>query len=172
MLLNFGDHELYSETDEASFTANSTTVAEYITSEVLNDELEFKTLVYKQVFEDYIESIKNEVLLDSKHFINHPEDKIRKIAADIFSQNYKMSTIWEKDGKKIEASENRLKEIVPKTINTYKLKILNQAIKENEVSFKNVDDNREKEKILFEQKMALLEARSELGKQTGDRVIF
>ena len=172
LLLNFGELELYSETDEASFTANSTTVAEYITSEVLNDELEFKTLVYKQVFEDYIDSIKKEAILDSKHFINHPEDKIRKLAADIFSQNYKMSTIWEKDGKKIEATENRLKEIVPKTINTYKLKILNQAIKENEVSFKSVGDDREKEKILFEQKMALLEARSELGKQTGDRVIF
>ncbi|MEN8121201.1 MAG: DNA primase [Bacteroidota bacterium] len=172
LLLNFGDHELYSETDEASFTAHSTTVAEHITNEIRNDELEFKNLIYKQVFEDYVESIKKEELLESKHFINHQEDKIRKLAANIFSQNYKMSTIWEKDGKKIEATESRLKEIIPKTINTYKLKILNQAIKENELSFKVVGDDREKEKELFEQKMALLEARKELGDLTGGRIIF
>jgi len=172
LLLNFGDHELFSETDEASFTAQSTTVAEHIISEILNDELEFKNLVYKQIFEDYIESIKNDELLENKHFINHQDDKIRKLTANILSQNYKMSVIWEKDGKKIETAESRLKEIVPKTINTYKLKIITLAIKDSEIHVKNAGDDIEKVKMLMEQKMALLEAKKELGEQTGDRVIF
>ncbi len=172
LLLNFGDHELYSETDEASFTAQSITVAENITGEILNDELEFKNLVYKQIFEDYILSIKNGEVLESKHFINHAETKIRKLAADILSPDYKMSIIWEKDGKKIESTESRLKEIVPKTINTYKLKILNQAIKDNEIHIKNAGDDIEKIKKLMEQKIALMEARKELGELTGGRAIF
>ena len=172
LLLNFGDHELYSETDEASFTAHSITVAENITSEILNDELEFKSLIYRQIFEDYITSIKNGEVLESKYFINHQEDKIRKLAADVLSENYKMSTIWEKDGKKIEATETRLKEIVPKTINTYKLKILNQAIKDNETQIKSVGNDIEKITKLIERKMALIEARKELIDLTGGRAIF
>ncbi len=172
LLLHFGDHELFSETDEASFSVHSTTVSEYITSEILNDELEFKNLVYKQVFEDYIQSIKKEELLESKHFINHQEDKIRKLAADVFSQNYKISSIWEKDGKKIETPESRLKEIVPKTINTYKLKIINQAIKDSETHIKNAKGNTEEENKLIGQKMSLLKAREKLSDLAGERTIF
>ena len=172
LLLNFGDHELYSETDEASFTAQSITVAESITAEILNDELDFKNLIYKQIFEDYILSIKNGNILESKYFINHEDAKIRKLAADVLSENYKMSSIWEKDGKKIAPTETRLREIVPKTINTYKLKIINQAIKDGEVHMKNAGDDMEQIKTLFEQKTALLEARKVLIALTGGRAIF
>ena len=172
LLLNFGDHELFSETDEANFTAQSTTVAEFIIGEVLNDELEFKNLVYKQIFEDYIKSIKDGEVLENKFFINHADSKIQKLAASLLSQNYKMSSIWEKDGKKIETTESKLKEVVPKTINTYKLKIVQQAINENELQLKNAGDNMETIKTLMEQKMALLAARKELGQLTGGRVVF
>ncbi|OQY00340.1 MAG: DNA primase [Bacteroidetes bacterium 4572_117] len=172
LLLNFGELELFSDTEETTFTAKSTSVADYITAEILNDELEFKNLIYKQIFEDYIVAIKKNEQLESKHFINHQEANIRKLAADVLSQNYKASSIWEKDGKKIEATEMRLKEIVPKTVNTYKLKVLNQAIKDNETYIKNAGDDMERIKYFMEQKMTLLDARRELGGLTGDRVIF
>ena len=172
LLLNFGDHELFSETDEANFTAHTTSVAEFIISEILNDELEFKNLVYKQIFEDYIKAIKSGELLENKFFINHADSKIQKLAASLLSQNYKMSSIWEKDGKKVETTESKLKEVVPKTVNTYKLKIVQQAINENEQQLKNAGKDPEIIKTLMEQKMALLAARSELGKLTGGRVIF
>ena len=172
LLLNFGNHELFSETDEANFTAQTTTVAEFIIGEVLNDELEFKNLVYKQIFEDYIKSIKDGEVLENKFFINHGDSKIQKLAASLLSQNYKMSSIWEKDGKKIETTESKLKEVVPKTINTYKLKIVQQAINEIELKLKTAGNDIENIKTLMEQKMALLAARKELGQLTGGRVVF
>lgn len=172
LLLNFANHELFSIQDEASFTSQSITVADYITSEILNDDLEFKNLVYKQIFEDYIHSLRNGEQLDEKHFINHSDVKIQKIAASLLSQNYKTSAIWEKGGKKLETTESKLKEIVQKAVSAYKLKIVQKAIKENEEKTKEAGNDMEKIKILFEQKDILLSLKKDLGQQTGHRIIF
>jgi len=172
LLLNFGNHELYSIQDEASFTAQSVSVADYITSEILNDELEFKNLVYKQIFEDYIAALRNGEQLDEKHFINHTDINIQKIAASLLSQNYKTSAIWEKGGKKLETTESKLKEVVKKAVNAYKLKIIQKAIKDNEKKTKEAGNNMEKIEELIKRKYALLEIQKTLSEQTGQRIIF
>ncbi len=172
LLLNFANHELFSIQDEASFTSQSITVADYITSEILNDDLEFKNLVYKQIFEDYINALRNGEQLDEKHFINHKDVNIQKIAASLLSQNYKTSAIWEKGGKKLETTESKLKEVVQKAVSAYKLKIVQKAIKENEEKTKEAGNDMEKIKNLFEQKDILLALKKDLGQQTGYRIIF
>ncbi len=172
LLLNFANHELFSIQDEASFTSKSITVADYITSEILNDDLEFKNLMYKQIFEDYINALRNGEQLDEKHFVNHSDVKIQKIAASLLSQNYKTSAIWEKGGKKLETTESKLKEVVPKAVSAYKLKVVQKAIKENEEKTKEAGNDMEKIKVLFEQKDILLELKKDLGQQTGYRIVF
>ena len=172
LLLNFGNHELFSIQDEASFTAQSISVADYITSEILNDELEFKNLVYKQIFEDYISALRNGEQLDEKHFINHTDINIQKITAGLLSQNYKTSAIWEKGGKKLETTESKLKEVVKKAVNAYKLKIIQKAIKDNEKKTKEAGNNMEKIEELIKRKYALLEIQKTLSEQTGQRIIF
>ncbi len=172
LLLNFGNHELYSIQDEATFTSQTITVADYITTEILNDDLEFKNLVYKQIFEDYINALRNGEPLDEKHFINHQDVNIQKIAANLLSQNYKTSAIWEKGGKKLETTESKLKEVVQKAVSAYKLKIVQKAIKDNQEKTKEAGNDMEKIKVLFEQKEILLELKKDLGEQTGHRIIF
>lgn len=171
LLLNFGNHEIDSIQDEATFTSQIITVADYITTEILNDELEFKNLVYKQIFEDYINALRNGESLDEKHFINHKDISIQKIAADLLSQNYKTSAIWEKDGKKLETTESKLKEVVQKAVYAYKLKIVQKAIRDNQEKTKEANNDMEKIKVLFKQKEILLNIKKDLSKQTGDRVI-
>ena len=172
LLLNYGNHELFSIQDEASFTSQSISVADYIISEILNDHLEFKNLVYKQIFEDFAQAIQKGESLDDKHFINHKDVNIQKIAADLLSQNYKTSVIWERGGKKPETTESKLKTAVPKAINAYKLRIVQKAIKDNEEKTKEAGNNMEKIKVLFKQKDILLETQKILSKQTGNRTIY
>ena len=173
ILINYGEMELFSEPGDDPFSAHTVSVAEYIINELLNDDLEFKNLVYKQVFEDYTAHFRKDEIPESKFFINHPDAKVRTLAADIFSENYKPSAIWTKGGKKIETPDKTLKEDAPKAINSYKLKIIQQAIKENEEQMKNISgDNVELINTLLEQKMALNETKRKLAEETGNRIIF
>ena len=172
LLLNYGNHELFSIQDEASFTSQSISVADYIISEIMNDHLEFKNLVYKQIFEDFAQAIQKGEPLDDKHFINHQDVNIQKIAADLLSQNYKTSVMWERGGKKLETTESKLKTAVPKAINAYKLRIVQKAIKDNEEKTKEAGNDMEKIKVLFKQKDILLETQKLLSQQTGNRTIY
>jgi len=172
-LVTYGEMELFSEPGDDPFSAHTISVAEYIINEILNDDLEFKNLVYQQVFEGYTEYFQKDEIPESKFFINHPDEKIRTLAADIFSENYKASAIWTKGGKKIETPDKTLKEDVPKSINSYKLKIIQQAIKENEEQLKKCSsENVELINTLLEQKMALNETKRKLAEETGNRIIF
>jgi DNA primase len=173
-LIKFGDKELFSIPGEDPFSTQSITVAAYIINELLNDELEFKNLVYRQIFEDYSNYFHKGEFLDTKYFINHEDEKIRVLAADIFSDTYKASAIWTKGGKKIESPEQTIKEDVPKVINSYKLKILKMAIEENEQQLKKIigSDDVEQENRLLSQKMILTATKTQLAKETGERIIF
>jgi len=172
LLLNFGDKEMFSVQDEATFTSYTVSVAEYIIKEIRNDDLEFKNLVYKQIFEDYAEALSKGSLPDEKHFINHPNVDIQKIAAGLLSQNYKTSAIWERGGKKIETIESKIKEIVPKAINAYKLRIIQKAINENQIQIKENENDMVQLQTLFKQREILIQTKKILGEQTGQRIIF
>lgn len=172
-LMNYGEMDLFDEPSDDPFSKNTITVAEFITNEILNDELEFKNLIYQQVFEDYKEHLKRDEIPEQKFFINHQDEKIRTLAADMFTEKYKESIIWTRGGKKIETPEMTLKEDVPKSINGYKLKIIQQAIKENERQLKNLkSDQVELTNTLLEQKIALNETKRKLAEETGNRIIF
>ncbi len=173
MLMTYGTEELFREVDEEAFSERVITVAEYIISEILNDDLEFKNLIYRHIFEEYSNFFNNNELPDAKFFINHEDGNIRTLAAHIFSDDYKTSAIWTKGGKHINSPKATLKTDVPKAINSYKLRIIQQAIKENENQIKNAGGGDfEQIKILLEQKMALNNAKAALAKETGKRIIF
>jgi DNA primase len=173
-LIKYGDKELFTISGDDPFSVQTVSVATYIINELLNDELEFKNLVYKLVFEDYSNFYQKGEFLDNKYFINHHDEKIRALAADIFSETYKPSAIWTKGGKKIETPENTLKEDVPKTINSYKLKILQLAIDDNGEKLKKIVNtgNIELENQLLSQKIILINTKNKLAKETGERIIF
>ncbi len=173
LLMTYGNEELFRESDEDAFSERVVTVAEYIINEILNDDLEFKNLIYKQIFEEYNILFKNNEVPDEKFFIHHQDDGIRTLAANIFSDTYKTSAIWTKGGKHINSPKATLKTDVPKAINSYKLKIIQQAIKDNENQIKNAKaDDFELVKTLLEQKISLNKIKAELAKETGKRIIF
>jgi DNA primase len=173
-LIKYGNRELFSIAGKDPFSVHSITVAAYIINEILNDELEFKSLVYKQIFEEYSTFYQNGEFLDSKFFINHNDQKIRQLSADIFSEAYKPSAIWTKGGVQPHNPENSLKQDVPKIINSFKLKIIKLAIEDNGLKLKKAmaAHDEDSEIKLLTQKMVLISTKNKLAKETGDRIIF
>ncbi len=127
LLLHYSDKTLYTYQEDKYDEPRNVSVAEYVISEMLNDDLEFKNLIYKQIFLEYLEAVNKSESLESKHFIYHSEPQISKLAADLLSTSYTLSKIFKKGGANIETEEQKLKQIVPETIIAYKRKILEIA---------------------------------------------
>jgi DNA primase len=131
LLLHHAEKVLYVEESEDKYTEpRDVLVAEVIISEILNDDLEFENLVYKKIFQIYLESLNKGKVLDSKVFTNHSDPEISSLAADLLSDPYVLSKIFEKGGAHIRTEEMVLKNLVPETIVTYKRKILEVAQKD------------------------------------------
>jgi len=127
LLLHYAGKTLYSYQEDKYDEPRDVTVAEYIISEILNDDLEFKNLMYKQIFQEYLDALNAESKLESKHFIYHSDPQISQLAADLLSTSYTLSKIFKKGGAHIETEDMKLKQIVPETIIAYKRKILEIA---------------------------------------------
>jgi DNA primase len=131
LLLHHAEKVLYvEESDDKYVEPRDVLVAEVMISEILNDDLEFENLVYKKIFQIYLEALNKGEVLDSKVFTDHTDPEISSLAADLLSDPYVLSKIFEKGGAHIRTEEMVLKNLVPETIVTYKRKILEIAQKD------------------------------------------
>ena len=142
LLIQYAEKTLYSYQEDKYDEPRDVSVSEYIIGEILNDDLEFKNLIYKQIFQEYLEAVNKGVFLESKHFIYHSDPEISKLAADLLSTSYTLSKIFKKGGANIETEEMKLKKIVPETIIAYKRKILEIAQKDAAEKLKDVQEKK------------------------------
>jgi DNA primase len=139
-LLQYGNEKLFEIHDEQS-GMEYISVAEHIINEILNDELEFKNLLYRQIFEEVHEYIKKGEVIDIKYFVNHRDPQISKIAVDLLSFPYELSKLHKKKGANVETEDMLLKKNVPKAIIEYKRKILENAQKEKEEEIRHAQEH-------------------------------
>lgn len=142
LLLQYAGKTLYSYQEDKYDEPREVSVSEYIITEILNDDLEFKNLIYKQIFQEYLDAVKKGSVLENKHFIYHSDPEISKLAADLLSTSYTLSKIFKKGGANIETEEMKLKILVPETIIAYKRKILEIAQKDAAEKLKEVQEKK------------------------------
>ena len=131
LLLQYGEKELFTYKEDKYEDTKTLSVAQYIIKEILNDELEFKNLIYKKIFEEYLETLNKGTHPNRNHFIYHSDDKISSLAADLLSPNYELSEFFKKkSGVHVEPEDMKLKLLVPEAIIAYKRKILEKAQKD------------------------------------------
>ncbi len=123
-LLNFGEKNIIVDDSEEQYT-----VAEFIISEIKNDDLEFHNLIYKEIFKEYEKKLyeKNSEPIHN-FFLKYEDEKISSVAAEILAPKQELSKIWETHGTKIKDVENKLSEFVPELVDTFKLKIVQLKI--------------------------------------------
>jgi DNA primase len=143
-LIQFGNEKLFEIHDEQS-GIEYISVAEYIINEILNDELEFKNLLFRKIFEEIHEFIKKGEVIDIKYFINHKDEQVSKLAVDLLSSPYELSKLHKKKGAFVETEDMLLKKNVPKAIIEYKRKILETAQKEKENEIRKAQEQTEPE---------------------------
>jgi DNA primase len=142
LLLNYGEKELFTHKEDKYSEPQIITVAQYIIKEILNDELEFKNLIYKQIFEEYLEVLNKGTQPERSQFVYHSNKKISELAADLLGPGYELSEFFKKrSGVYVQTEDMKLKLLVPEAIIAYKRKILEKAQKDKEKDLKAAQEN-------------------------------
>ena len=135
------------------------TVSKYIINEIDSDELEFKDMVLKAIYEEF----KNKLTEDGNF-----EEKY------LLTSTHQLSKIWKKHDNLVETEDMKLKEIVPETINAFKNQKVLALIKDTQKQLKTAQETNDSDNILVLQQRYIIlnELKRNLSKNLGDRIIL
>lgn len=129
-LLKYGNTVFYQEENTNPLEPKSViTVGQYIIGEIMNDDLEFKNLIYQKIFNEYHAQLEKGSEVDNRFFINHPDSQVSHQTVDLLSSPHRLSKIWAKHQSMPEEESEFLHRAVPKAIIVYKSKVMQVAIK-------------------------------------------
>jgi DNA primase len=169
-LLQYGNERLYEIQDEHAGN-EYISVAEYVVNEILNDELEFKNLLYRQIFEEVNNMIQKGEVIEIKHFVHNENPSISQLAVDLLSSPYSLSKVHSRKGAMVETEDMLLKKNVPKALIEYKRKILEVAQREKEEQIREVQqvDNNDLEAMnpLMQQYITITSLINTISKERG-----
>ncbi len=174
LLLNYGNLEFRSPNAKKDKEETIVSVAEFIVNEIINDELELDNPVYRQIFEEIHQQTNSNNHLNERYFINHPDENIRTLSADLLSLSYDLSKIWKKHESYVEPEDMKLKEIIPETLIAFKNKKIMQAIRETQDLLRSAQEKKKQDdiEILQERFIILNRLKKKLAKDLGDRIIL
>ncbi|MBU0765272.1 MAG: DNA primase [Bacteroidetes bacterium] len=174
LLLNYGNKILFSVEEEDQPGTRDISVADYIITEITGDELELVVPANRQIFEDYQDRISRKEHPETRFFINHIDDEVRRIAADMLTPKYTLSKIHRKGGALVETEEMKLSEIVPKQIFEYKETLITKRMRETELKMKAAQEESRRDEFeeLLQEYIILTQLKIMLAKNLGGRAII
>ena len=172
-LLKFGNLPIHIDEDFAYGVQpdEEQSVAQYILTQLQNDDLELQNLQYKEIFDEYYQLKEHDSEKVMRYFMNHPNSNVSKIVADLFIQQYTITI--EQFNKSIIPERNLLGRVVPKSILIYKAKVTAQAAMNltEELGKAQKEKNIELQNELIAQLTTLMQVRNFFSKELN-RIIF
>ena len=143
------------------------TVGQFIVGSLQNDSLEFRHPVYKRFVEIMAEHLDDKDFNTEKFFMSHPETFVSLTAASLMEERYQLSGLF-KDNMPTE-DETHLFKLTSHIMADYQMEVVRLEIKKTEKEIQEASsDTLASLQSRYQQ---LLQARSELSKTLGERVI-
>lgn len=146
-------------------------IASFIIEEINRDELSFEDKRYRQIFEEYHEHLEEKDFNFERHFINHSEESLRNLTADLLSSHYDLSKFWDRGKGYIKREDDQLELVIPQTIISFKNKKIIQRIEELGSNLNSITDMEELKNIQDEIR-SLNQIKKELAKKLGNLTII
>jgi len=174
ILLKYGSDEYEKIVHEEEGTEETVSIAQYIVSEILNDDLEFSDPVLKKIFGDYSFHVNEGIFPGDKFFVMHQDPDISRLSADMLSDGYVLSTIWTQRKAYVGTEDMVLKELVPETVLKFKSDKIKAMIRElnKELSEAQNTKNTESTNSILMQYQTLSGMLKEISKALGDRIVL
>ena len=144
-------------------------VAEYISYSLRDDDIQLQMPVCRKMLQEAVENAHTPNFRAEQYFINHPNQAIRTLALQLGPDSVELSNIFGE-----QPVDERLDEVIPNLIASYKLSIVQNELKGIIEQMKRSEVKSDKEKYHqlmteFSQKSQLAK---ELAKECGDRVVL
>jgi len=167
LMLRFG-HETLIEPNETTDEV-LLTVASFIISELVADELYLQQPLLHKIFEEYRLLIHT---VNDTYFLQHHDPEISSLAAS-FEPKYILSKIHYKNGVSVKTDENNLLKVVPNGVLAYKNKRVMIRLKELSFAMQQAENNKDINlfETLFIQYNELTQVKKKLGLTLGKRII-
>ncbi|MDR0982034.1 MAG: DNA primase [Culturomica sp.] len=123
-LLLFGKRRLYETADD------STSVGEYIISELREDELTMLNIAAQRIIVDYTDNMYNADFVPEKFFTLHSDPDVCKMSANVLSEPYELSKIWRIKENSIIMEDMILADLLPKIMDNYKIRLVEMMASE------------------------------------------
>lgn len=165
-LVRFADKEFcYLEEEEQSIT-----VGEFISQSLENDGIELQHPIYRRILELYRENCNTPNFTSERFFLSHSEEFISLTAASLIEEPYQLSQIFSKNSAPV---EEKLFELTTHIMTDYQYEIVRFEIDKvlKEIQNPATIENPELFISAHNRYKTLLNARNELAKKLGDRVV-
>jgi DNA primase len=171
-LIRFGERVVCNVEDENGNEV-PLTVAEYIATDLQQDNLQFHNPLHRRILAEAIEHIHDPNFTAERYFVFHADPEVSKLAANLSSDRYQLSKYHSK-GQKIVTDEERLADLVPHQMIDFKLSILEEEMKQTLQQLRQPEVAADTNRCLgiMSHYKELSELLKELAKRAGDRVIL
>lgn len=170
LLINYGKHIIkFKISDEEEFT---TTVSEYLLTELDDDQIEFRDEVLNKIIQEYIDYLKKGEFPPQRYFVNHPDMKISQVTSDLISSQYELSKNWTLRHKIYpESEEEKLQKAMQDSMHRLKLRKVQLMMRDVNEKIAQIGESEEDISYLLRQKILLDRAKIVLSKYFGSVII-
>ena len=192
-VLRYGERVMYTEsqTEDAENTKPVIKIAEFIQSELHNDNIEILTPMYKQILDEAVGQCEDDKFVASNYFLAHADLEISKLTADMMSTKYQVSKYFEdrddvaltqttmseeqqkaeNEARKAEKEREQLERWVIHDIFVLKNAHIKHEIDEVNKRIKEFQSDEEKVMDFLRRRMELDNIKRLLSRELGDRIV-
>lgn len=172
-IIRYGEQILFDYMDEETNERVQWKVAEYIKSDLEQDELTFYNPLFKRILDEAAEHCKDDNFVSSRYFLAHQDSLISKLAANLMSEKYQLSKYHTKY-REIEDERDKLDQLVIKDIFALKDAYILRQIKEIQAKMKELQTsgNMDEAMELMKKLLRLNEIKNALSKELGERIVL
>lgn len=172
-IIRYGEQLLYDYVDEESGEPVRWKVAEYIKSDLEQDNLTFYNPLFKQILDEAAEHCQDEGFVARRYFLAHPDPLVSQLAANLISEKYQLSKYHSKFHE-LEDEKDMLDQLVIRDIFALKDAYIIRQIKETLGKMKEAQTagNWEQAMELMKELTRLNDIKAVLSKELGERIVL
>lgn len=118
-------------------------VADYIISDLKDEDIEFENQIYNEMLEEYIKMDEQGDTVDEVYFINHSRPKFASTAIDLVSNRYQLSENWKQNKIYVKTEQDQMSTLAVTSVLTLKSRLIGKQLKNLTERMKVVDDQAE-----------------------------
>ncbi len=172
LLVRYGSEIIDKITDRETGIETITTVADYIVTQITEDELGFEEPLFEMMFSEIKFHTEQGLLTNERQFINHQNPQVSSIAVDLLTEKYQLSNIWKEKGTWVETEEMKLKTVVTDTVLKFKSDKIKLMQKELQKAITEAAGDQDKMDQLMEKYRLMTVLQKQISSRLGDRIVL